>query len=84
MIIEHFISGQRRFHKEKTPTEKAKKTSKKTSKKIVDSLDYYVNDTFGNAFNNFILSIKKNVFDHKFLSLIIFVLVLIIVIKSLK
>ena len=80
MIIEHFISGQRRFHKEKTPTEKAKKTSKK----IVDSLDYYVNDTFGNAFNNFILSIKKNVFDHKFLSLIIFVLVLIIIIKSLK
>ena len=74
MIIEHFISGQRRFHKEKSSTEQPIKSNGEISHR----------DTFEDTFYNFISSVKKNVFDHKFLSLIIFVLVLIIIIKSLK
>ena len=79
MIIEHFISGQRRFHKEKSSTKQSS-----TEQPIMSNGEISHRDTFEDTFYNFISSVKKNVFDHKFLSLIIFVLVLIIIIKSLK
>ena len=78
MIVEHFISGQRRFHKEKSLSEQPIKEDK--GKDILHRDRY----TIKNLLHNLISFIKNIIFDHKFINLIIFVLVLIVVIKSLK